>query len=616
MTKRLVSFVVLNWNGLEDTLLCLESIRNQSYTDYEIIVVDNGSRDQQKEILRQISDITLVDLPRNTGFTGGQIEAYKLAQGEYIALVNNDSVLARNWCEVAVERLRSDDNIAAVGGRAYDWNESIDDRPYQESNDFYSYQVVSPFTGHTSTLRTGNKIVSVNSISGAAVIIRRQAVEKVGYFDKRFFAYYEETDLFARMKRAGMRIIYDPDLKVWHKIAQSTRSNPGFYLYYMHRNRFLFAMKNYDSPYARRFARHYLSEWMKALLTTVTALGRSNIEQRKLLAAGVWNFVHLIPTLAARQKAQKLGPTYSELLEQDAQEDVTIVIPCFNYANYVAEAINSAAAQSLEPTEIIVIDDGSEDDSLKVIENAVDEASKKHPKITFRVIGKENSGIVATKNMGIREAKTQWVVFLDADDILDKEYLEKCARLQRRTGADVVYTDMQMFGAINAVHTVLPYNNHRLRSVNFIHNSALYRTALLQQIGGYSPELSIGYEDWELNLRLSKLTKHFQYLPEPLLLYRRHEGASRDNNAQHRLKDVIKLLERMHPELYTLRYYWWLETSRAWEGAKTLVKYPFLLLDHTYHHAIIVLDRHAQRNNTLKKYMGKLRELKTKGRQK
>lgn len=251
--KCLVSFVVLNWNGIDDTLLCLESIRKQTIKNYEIIVVDNGSAEEQKQILNKIADIILVDLPKNTGFTGGQIAALEKAQGEYIALINNDAVIAPDWAQKAVDTLGANPDVAAVGGRAYDWNDKQGQKPFSKTNSFYSYQVVSLRTGHTRTLQSGNNIVSVNSISGSGVMISRKAIERVGYFDNRFFAYYEETDLFARMKRAGYKIIYNPGMGTWHKIAQSTRSKPGFYLYYMHRNRFIFAAKNYDFRFLLSF---------------------------------------------------------------------------------------------------------------------------------------------------------------------------------------------------------------------------------------------------------------------------------------------------------------------------------------------------------------------------
>ena len=615
MSNSLVSFVVLNWNGLEDTLKCLDSLRNQTYKNYEIIVVDNGSSSEQKRQIATVSDIVLIDLPYNTGFTGGQIAAEKIAKGDYLALINNDSVIAPNWCEEALNLFESDkDHIGVMGGRAYEWNEELGYKPYSTSNNFYSYQIVNPKNGHTTTLKTGRKVTSVNSISGSAVMINRSVVSKVGYFDDRFFAYYEETDLFARMKRAGYKVLYSPKLETWHKIAQSTRSNPGFYLYYMHRNRFIFAIKNYDFFNALQFLGSYIKEFFISSSILIRYGRKSGIEHKMMVKAGWWNITHLFTTLSARSRSVGLGKTYSRLLHKDSLQDISIVIPCYNYAQFVAEAINSAAEQSLSPSEIIIIDDGSTDNSLAVINKVVKELQNKYPDILFNVFTQNNSGIISTKNVGIDKVNSQWTIFLDADDILDKRYVEKCFNKQKDSNADVVYTDMKMFGAVELTQTVLTYNKFRIRSVNIIHNSALYRTALLKQVNGYSPELSIGYEDWELNLKLSKVTDRFQYLAEPLLLYRRHEGASRDNNAQQKIAQVVKILERLHPDLYNLRFYWWLETNTVISHVKYLVKYPFLMLKHTYFHTIMGLDRHSKKSSMARIIVTFLRKLKTRGK--
>jgi GT2 family glycosyltransferase len=608
--RDLVSFVVLNWNGISDTLVCLDSIRKQTYENYEIIVVDNGSAEHEKETLRAIDDIILVEFPVNTGFTGGQIAGAGAAKGAYLALINNDSVIAPDWCAKSLELVKSLKKVGAVGGRAYTWDVSLKQKPFSDNNPFYSFQVMNPKSGHTKTLSTGSVTTPVNSISGSAVMINRRAIDRVGYFDDRFFAYYEETDLFARMKRAGYQIIYSPDIRTWHKIGQSTRSNPGFYPYHMHRNRFMFAVKNFDKQFVMPFVRIYLREWLRSVAISLRRGKKAPVEQLVFARAGLWNIAHLPATLALRRKVQKLGPTYSKLLAKDAQEDITIIIPCYNYANYVTETLESIVEQTLQPNEVIVIDDGSKDNSREIINSVVERLAKKHPSIEFIVLGQKNQGVIATKNRGLSLARSQWIVFLDADDTIDLQYLEKCMSAQHKTGADVVYTDMQMFGAIDYVQRVLPYNKNRLRSVNFIHNSALYNASLLRQAGGYSPAFKMGYEDWEINLKISKLTNKFCYIPEPLLNYRRHEGASRDNNAQQKLVMVTKLLEKIHPELYNLRYYWWLETNRAIDSAKRVAKYPFLLIKHTYYHTIMSMDRRAKQNRHVKRAMNALRAVK------
>ncbi len=610
--KNLISFVVLNWNGIDDTLLCLDSIRKQDYQDYEIIVVDNGSSKTQKDKLKEVSDITLIDLPENTGFTGGQIHALKVAHGEYVALINNDSVIDKSWSKKATESINKHKNIAVVGGRAYSWNDDLGYKKLDEKNPFYSYQVVSLTTGHTTTLQTGNETTQVNSISGSAVLIKRSVISKIGYFDNRFFAYYEETDLFARMKRAGYKIMYSPDLKTWHKIAQSTKSMPKFYLYHMHRNRFVFATKNYDLKYLLSFWFNYNKETARSLAKLIIPGKNADMNDKMQVKAAVWNLLHIAPTLAGRIKVARLGSSYAKTLSEDAYEDVTIVIPCYNYANYVSEAIHSAAEQSVKPTSILIIDDGSKDNSVEVIKKTLRSLEKTYPTINFKLVEQKNSGVVATKNRAINEVKTKWLIFLDADDILNKDYLRKCLTAQKTHTADIVYTDMEMFGAVEKIQKVIPFKKYRLRLVNFVHNSALFRVELLRQINGYDDVFKIGFEDWELNLSLSKITKRFYYIPEPLLRYRRHEGASRDSNAQQKHEQVVKLLEKKHPELYNLRYYIWLETDRAKVYFKGIALYPFYVLRHMYYHSIMFLDKKSKNSKPLKKFLNLLRKVKGK----
>ncbi len=547
MTRKRISFVVLNWNGIHDTLPCLDSIRKQTVTDYEIIVVDNGSAEDQKETLRSIKDITLVDLPVNTGFTGGQIAGLEQASGDYVALINNDAVIAPDWGKNALKVFETADfeHIAAVGGRAYSWDESKDEKPFVTENPFYSYQVVDPKTGHTRTLTYGDKTVSVNSISGSGVMISRKAIDKVGYFDPDFFAYYEETDLFARFKRAGFHIIYEPTLHTWHKIAQSTRSKPDFYLYQMHRNRFLFAVKNYDKPYLRHFLWTYKKEWLRALASILRHGKSKRIEQKNLVKAGLWNAKHLFGTYKKRREVQSEGSSYSSLLFDDAWETITVVIPAYNYQQYVAEAIESVLKQTLLPDEIIVIDDGSTDKTLEVINKYKDDVT---------VVTQKNSGVIKTKNRGLDMATSDWIIFFDADDILDKTYLQTLSKEARLHHADVVYTAMEFIGAESGIFTSRHYSKSSLMKGNYVHNSALIRRALLLQTGGYKQALHFGYEDWELYLGLAEINARFYYVSDPLFYYRRHEGASRDLDAQSKLEHAKAEIQSLHPGLYNRRH--------------------------------------------------------------
>jgi|GEM_PF-906877 len=545
MARGLVSFVVLNWNGLDDTLICLDSIRKQTVSNYEIVVVDNGSAAEQKAVLSTIPDITFVDLPVNTGFAGGQIAWFKQAKGDFLALINNDCVIAPDWTEQALACMQKHPDVAVLGGKAYQWKDAAKHAAYSEKNPFYSYQVVNLVSGHTRTLTYGDSELSVDSISGSAVMIRRRDIERVGYFDGSFFAYYEETDLFARFRRVGLKVLYSPKLKTWHKISQSTKSKPEFYLYYMHRNRFVFAVKNFDTKYLLLFMLFYAREWARALLK-VLRYGRSrSIEEKNLVKAGLWNAVHLPLTFYRRSRTLQLGRTYSRALLSDKGENISIIIPCFNYADYVKLAIDSALAQTLPADEIIVINDGSTDNSLDVIRHYADRVT---------IVDQKNQGLVQTKNNGLGIAKSDWIVFLDADDTMQPTFLEELYRAGRRTNAHVVYSAMRFTGYEDGVFWSRPYTRRSLRKGNYINNSALMRRDMLLSIGGYKKEMAHGYEDWELYLSLAELGKKFRYVAKPLLFYRRHRDTSRDKAAQKGLRETKRLVKQLHPRLFSKRY--------------------------------------------------------------
>src|SRR5690606_5067266 len=103
----LVSIVVLNWNGLEHTKVCLQHVRKLDYPNYELIVVDNGSKKSEKQYLKRYAEKTpntrFVDNPVNRGFTGGHIDGLAVASGEFIVLLNNDAVMKSNYLKKALE---------------------------------------------------------------------------------------------------------------------------------------------------------------------------------------------------------------------------------------------------------------------------------------------------------------------------------------------------------------------------------------------------------------------------------------------------------------------------------------------------------------------------------
>ncbi len=564
----LISFVVLNWNGLEDTKLCLESYKKLVYPNKELIIVDNGSTDGSKDFLAKLKDVKFIDLPKNTGFTGGHIAGREVAKGEYVALINNDLVLDKHWATNCLATFERHPDAAVVGGKAFKWN---DQNPtHNTDNDFYSYQEVDPETGYTRTLLVGEEECVADSISGAALLVKQSCLEKVGYLDNDFFAYYEETDLIARLMRVGLKAYYNPQAHTWHKIAASTSEDSDFYLYMMHRNRYYYAVKNLDEKYLKLFLKNYRREVREARWTYW--YNRNNGDAKNRLKAYHWVQQNNKKIYQARAKVQKLGHSYTDRLKAAEHNDVTVIIPCYNYGQYVAEAVQSALDQTVLPKKIIVINDGSTDNSKTVLNTFKD-----NPLV--EVMNKPNTGVIDTKNLGITLSKTYWTVFLDADDKLSKSFIKNTLHMAKNGAKDIVYTDMRLFGAVNDVFKSKAFSTHTLLKTNYINNSALIKTSLLKQVGGYKKEMDHGLEDWELYITLVEAGAKPQYLPLALVQYRQHQGAmSRNTSVLTKEKILIKQIKQLHRGFYKKHGYY---RTVTWHGIKLIaytVRYPGLIL--------------------------------------
>ena len=224
--------------------------------------------------------------------------------------------------------------------------------------------------------------------------------------------------------------------------------------------------------------------------------------------------------------------------------DVSVVITCFNYGPYVGAAIRSVLDQTVRVRQIVAVDDGSTDNSLEVIREFA-------PPV--EVVTQPNAGVVAAKNLGLGLATARWIIFLDADDILDPRYVEKTLGAALRRGVDVVYTNMTFVGAMTGIVTARPFNRWSLARGNYIHNSALMKRDFVREAGGYKAIMASGFEDWELYLSLAERGMKAHWVPESLLSYRRHVGGGRDSGANAQRRAILTQVQKLHPSLYTRR---------------------------------------------------------------
>ncbi len=233
---------------------------------------------------------------------------------------------------------------------------------------------------------------------------------------------------------------------------------------------------------------------------------------------------------------------------------VSVVIPCFNYGRYLAEAVESVLAQSLRDAEVIIVDDGSTDDSRSVAQALIDA----HPEAAIRLIARPNCGSPGqTRNVGIDAARGRYVVCLDADDRLHPDYLARCAAaLDAHADAAIAYGDLQMFGDDDTLHVPPEWDTRVELDCNFLDVVSMFRRSVWAQVGGYDTE--IGYEDWDLWIGVIEHGFTGVKAPGALWYYRKHGSGV---FAQHTVRDqeIKAQIVVKHAGLYNDRQRGWAE---------------------------------------------------------
>jgi len=268
VTPRVV-IIVLNWNGLSDTLECLESLAGLDYPAYEVVVVDNGSTDGSLDAIRErFTGVTLVENGENLGFTGGNNVGLRraLEQGaDYALLLNNDTAVAPDFVRLLVRAAEADAGIGIAGPTIYYYDQPETVWSAGGGIDWRRGKTWMVGLGTCDVGQLGASLREVDFVSGCALLVKRAVLDRIGLLDDRFFAYYEETEWCVRASRAGFRIVHVPGAKVWHKINPGGRTNSPMVHYYLTRNRLLF-LKISGAGW-RAWLYTFLAEYLRTLLS-------------------------------------------------------------------------------------------------------------------------------------------------------------------------------------------------------------------------------------------------------------------------------------------------------------------------------------------------------------
>ncbi len=252
-----VFILILNWNGWQDTVECVDSCRNLDYPNFRIVMIDNGSTDDSEKLLRErYTDICILQTGSNLGFAGGNNAGirYALERGaDYVWLLNNDTTVAPDSLTELVKVVDGRTNIGMAGSKIllYDQPDTL----------HFAGAEISLIDGNSRHLGILEKDVGqydqvseMGFLTGCSLLVSCRMIEQIGLMPEEYFLYFEESDWCLRARRASYRLIFTPYSQVFHKLSASVLKVSERKTYYLVRNRLFFLSKwGEDVFWLRRF---------------------------------------------------------------------------------------------------------------------------------------------------------------------------------------------------------------------------------------------------------------------------------------------------------------------------------------------------------------------------
>jgi hypothetical protein len=288
-----VTIITINYNQLQLTCQLLDSLRKVTYPALEVIVVDNHSAIDPTEVISEkYPEVKLLVSNENLGFAGGNNLGIQASKGDYLLFLNNDTEVDPEFLEPLVALFESNPAAGAASSKIL----------YHNSDEMIQYAGstrIDPFTGRSKRIGWMEKDLGQHNVQretdlahGAAMMVPRRVIDKVGMMPEFFFLYYEEVDWCESIKKGGYKIYFVPDSKVYHKESMSIGKGSTLKTYYMTRNRLLYMRRNTAGINKVTWILFFLlfSLPKNALMFTL----RRDMEHAKAFWKGLlWNMTHL-----------------------------------------------------------------------------------------------------------------------------------------------------------------------------------------------------------------------------------------------------------------------------------------------------------------------------------
>ncbi len=273
-TNPLITIVILNWNGKQDTLACLKSLKKVTYSNFNIVVVDNGSSDDSVEAIKNsFPEIDLIETGENLGFAGGNNVGIQHAlerEAEWLFLLNNDTEVDTSILSAFVSYFQAHPDAGAVGGTPFlfDQRDRLDHLGGTWNKKTARFDLIGNRTFNIDALFTPPP--RLDYACGCALMIKREVIETIGTLESKFFLIWEEADFCMRTLRAGFSVGACKEAVLYHKVSASFVGGKTHTNYFWWRNRLLWIERN--CPLSEKIALH-----LKVLLPEIFHLYKINL---------------------------------------------------------------------------------------------------------------------------------------------------------------------------------------------------------------------------------------------------------------------------------------------------------------------------------------------------
>jgi len=289
----LVSIITINYNQLKLTCELLASLRRVTYPAVEVIVVDNHSSEDPTPIISsQFPETKLIVSAENLGFAGGNNLGIQASQGGYLLFLNNDTEVDPGFIEPLVALFESNSRAGAASCKILYYHS-------KETIQYAGSTRIDPFTGRSKRIGYLEKdsgqysaLQETALAHGAAMMVPRKVIQKVGMMPEFFFLYYEEVDWCESIKKSGYKIYVVPDSKIYHKESMSIGKGSPLKTYYMTRNRLLYMRRNTSGFKKLSWILFFL--FFSLPRNAIRYTFQKDIKHAKAFWKGLWwNFTHL-----------------------------------------------------------------------------------------------------------------------------------------------------------------------------------------------------------------------------------------------------------------------------------------------------------------------------------